>query len=91
MRDTLLSKEKADKVYDLLVSIGGASERDKGSFIHHHCVSEYGCGEWRFQGKLGFGGKYFSRNNRVCFYTEDETPERNEVRSKLNDELLKIE
>jgi len=91
MRDKLISKEKADKVYNLLVSIGGAFEKRRKDFIYHHCESVYGCSEWRFQGKLGFGGKYYSRNNRVCFYSEDETPERNEIRSKLNDELLKIE
>jgi hypothetical protein len=90
MRDELLSKDKANKVYDLLVSIGGATERMRESFIHTHCVNENGCGEWRFQGKLGFGGKYFSRNNRVCFYTEDETPERNEIRTQLNAELVKL-
>ncbi len=90
MKDKLLSKDKANKVYDLLVLVGGASERMRDSFIYHHCESEYGCGEWRFQGKLGFGGKYYSRNNRVCFYSEDETPERNEIRSQLNNELQKF-
>ena len=90
MRDELLSKDKANKVYDLLVSIGGATESMRKSFIHHHCINENGCGEWRFQGKLGFGGKYFSRNNRVCFYTEDDTPERSEIRSQLNTKLTNI-
>jgi hypothetical protein len=89
MREKLLNKDKANKVYDLLVSIGGADERMRTSFVYHHCESEYGCDEWRFQGKLGFGGKYYSRGNKVCLYKEDETPERNEIRSHLNSELQK--
>lgn len=86
----MLDRNQANKVYELLVSVGGASERDRESFIYHHCESEYGCGEWRFQGKLGFGGKYYSRNNRVCFYTEDTTPERDQIRSQLNELLSEI-
>lgn len=53
-----MTKEKANKVYDLLVSIGGAYEPYGDSFIYHHTESKDGCSEWRFSGKLGFGGKY---------------------------------
>ena len=50
-----ITKEKAGKVYDLLV---GAYEPDRDNFIYHHTESKDGCSEWRFCGKLGFGGKY---------------------------------
>ena len=86
----LITKEKANKVYDLLVSIGGATEQDRSSFVYHHCVDKYGCSEWRFCGKLGFGGKYRSTWNGVSYYSEDETPERLELKNQLNEMLQKI-
>lgn len=85
-----LSKDKANKVYDLLVSIGGANEDDRSSFIYHHCEDKHGCREWRFCGKLGFGGKYRSTWNGVTYYSEDETPERIDIKNQLNSELQKI-
>jgi hypothetical protein len=84
MREELLTLERAEKIYDLLVSLGGASESMRSSFIYHHCENPDGCGEWRFQGKLGFGGKYYSRMNRVDAYTEDRTQEVIDIIEKLN-------
>lgn len=95
-----MTKEKANKVYDLfvsigghqylLVSIGGAYEPDRYSFIYHHTKDKDGCSEWRFSGKLGFGGKYISGRNRVDCYREDETPERIKLMDELNSALAKI-
>lgn len=85
-----MTTEEANKVYDLLVSIGGAYEPDRDNFVYHHTESKYGCDEWRFSGKLGFGGKYRSGNNRVDFYREDETPERIKLRDELNTALAQI-
>jgi hypothetical protein len=85
-----MTKEKAGKVYDLLVSIGGAYEPDRDNFIYHHTESKEGCSEWRFSGKLGFGGKYRSGYNGVDCYREDETPERIKLMNELNGALAKI-
>lgn len=90
MNIELMDISKANNVYDLLVSIGGAEESERSSFIYHHCTSKDGCDEWRFSGKLGFGGKYRSKRNRVDCYKEDETPSRIELIEKLNYELNKI-
>jgi len=90
MKTNKISTEKANKVYDLLVSIGGASESDRDSFIYHHCEDKYECSEWRFCGHLGFGGKYRSGWNGVTYYQEDETPERIKIKSQLNEQLQKI-
>lgn len=90
MNIELMDVSKANKVYDLLVSIGGADESDRSNFIYHHCTDKYGCDEWRFSGKLGFGGKYRSKRNRVDCYKEDETPSRIDLINKLNSELEKI-
>lgn len=66
-----------NRVYDRLIEVCGADERLRPSFIgymgsatDHH--------EFRFQGSLGFGGK-FHRSIGKCWvscYREDETPER---------------
>jgi hypothetical protein len=85
-----MTKEKAIKVYDLLVNIGGANESERDDFIYHHSESKEGCREWRFIGKLGFGGKYWSASNRVDCYREDETPERIKLMEELNSELANI-
>lgn len=90
MNIELMDISKANNVYDLLVSIGGAEESERSSFIYFHCTDKYGCDEWRFIGKLGFGGKYRSKTNRVDCYKEDETPERIILIEKLNSELKKI-
>lgn len=85
-----LSKEFAEKVYDVLIKEAGAgasNEWDKESFIYHH---EKGCDEWRFCGKLGFGGKYRSNTNTVDCYLEDLTPERELIIKQTNLELSKI-
>ena len=85
-----MSKERANKIYDLLVLIGGAIEREREGFLFWHCKSKDGCDEYRFQGKLGFGGKYFSFDNVVNCYSEDLNTERSELIEKLNEELKKI-
>ena len=45
-----MTKEKANKVYDILVRIGGADEMMRESFIHHHSDDRGRdvCSEWRF-------------------------------------------
>jgi len=85
-----MKEEKANKIYDLLVSIGGANESDRSDFIFHHCTSVYGCSEYRFQGKLGFGGKYRSGWNGVTCYHETETEEIRIVKELLNEKLKAI-
>ena len=84
MKEKLIPVEIANKIYDLLVAIGGAAESMRDSFVYHHCEAEDGCGEWRFQGKLGYGGKYYSRMNKVDSYTEDRTQEVEDIIEKLN-------
>lgn len=88
MKVKLLSEKKANAVYDILVKVGGAREKERPDFVYHHCKDEYGCMEWRFTGHLGFGGKYRSPRNGVSFYSEDTTPERTALK-KVLEELLK--
>ena len=84
-----MQKKKANSIYDLLVAIGGAVESERDSFVYHHCKEDE-CTEWRFQGKLGYGGKYRSQTNSVDCYIEDYTPERKKIINELNEALSKI-
>ena len=88
-----MTREKADKVYDVLVRMGGADEMMRESFVHHH-LGERGrdiCNEWRFGGKLGFGGKYRSVYNAVDCYSEDSNSRVMSLIESINQELKTIE
>lgn len=78
-----------DSVFDVLKNIGGAHESMRKDFIYRH-TSESPCDEYRFQGKLGLGGKYWRRENRVSCYREDETPERLRLIIELDAALAKL-
>jgi hypothetical protein len=73
----------ANLIYDILVSTCGASDNGWGryDFVHHFPTSEY-----RFQGSLGFGGKFWV--NHGCWYVncyrEDETPGRLDAIASAN-------
>lgn len=91
-------------VYQILIKEAGASthrslvvendkvkfvDRDEEDFIFHHAVNhKERCKEWRFQGKLGFGGKYRSDSNKVDYYSEDVSPEREQIMMTTNQLLL---
>jgi hypothetical protein len=88
-----LPEKIAHQVYDILVEIG-APENMRKAFVWTQTHED--CNEWRFEGKLGFGGKFWNEWSyieekfkwRVSCYSEDETPERekliNETNQKLN-------
>jgi len=86
-----LNRDQYEKVYDILVKMGGADPNPytRSSFLYAH-LEPPTCKEWRFQGKLGSGGKYWSGGNKVDCYTEDETPKRRRLIKKINEALAKI-
>ena len=82
-----------DAIYTVLVEEAGAPESQRDMFLH--CETEdSGCREYRFGGKLGFGGKFWvnSRNIYVNCYREDEEwyPEMTEVISRTNARLASL-
>ena len=83
-----MTTEKANKIYDVLVSEGGASEFMRDAFVYAYKLDEIT--EWRFSGNLGFGGKYWSQDNSVNYYSEDETKERDILVEKINKLLSDI-
>lgn len=92
-------------IYLILVRYAGASidpavDPDTGEFIdlsmdnfvdHHTKETKHKTTEWRFQGKLGFGGKYHADTNQVSMYPEDSTPERRLTMVSTNRMLKKWE
>lgn len=88
----MISKENAEKIYEILVADAGARPDDMQEFVHHHAESKHPCFEWRFQGHLGFGGKFYSSDMwRIGCYREDDTPERNAIIAKVNQKLANLQ
>lgn len=79
-----LSPELANRVYDILVKVCGASEMMREAFVLTETTEH--CHEWRFGGKIGFGGKFWNTNGRlyVNCYNEDETRERKRIVGEAN-------
>lgn len=79
--------------YDLLVSTGNAHEDmwDRKAFVSSF-TDGVGTREWRFQGHLGFGGKFWRNGTRhyVSCYSEDETPERRAMIDDLNRQITRL-
>ncbi len=73
--DHPLSFAEASAVYDILIKHVDAPVSLRENFIIV-MVSGDANSEYRFQGKLGFGGKYRPATNKVECYKEDENPER---------------
>jgi hypothetical protein len=80
----------ANLIYDILVKECGAFEEEREHFIIHQTTTEIR--EWRFCGKLGFGGKFWNADDRlyVNCYNEDLTPERSKMIEQANKLLEKI-
>ena len=92
MKQPVMTVERANAVYDILVKMGGAYEGDRISFVQYHSkelVNSWGPTEWRFQGHLGFGGKFYTDRERwqVGCYREDDTPERERIIAEMNKAL----
>lgn len=80
-----MNTKTIDAIWDVLVSNCGARESERQDFLHHwpRCI------EYRFVGRLGFGGKIWWNNGEVYVscYREDETAERRELIEQTNDKL----
>ena len=90
-----IPKELGHKVYDILEDIG-ASPRMRMAFVDDE--SRHEIHEWRFEGKLGFGGKFWNEWSyidkeyqwRVSCYSEDENPERLKIIEETNLKLNQL-
>ncbi|MGG6262947.1 hypothetical protein ACQ4M3_24270 [Leptolyngbya sp. AN03gr2] len=84
-----LTEERAKAIYKILVEKAGAPPTGLGDFLDSQLqalVLEY-----RFQGHLGFGGKFWNSDSRprgqhlyVNCYPEDLTPDRGVLIAEIN-------
>lgn len=85
-----------DAVYDLLIATGNVrTDSMKHAFVSYFMDPEWPhTKEWRFQGHLGFGGKFWANDGRhhVSYYgREDWSQERDDMVKMLNLEINKLE
>ncbi len=92
MRGKRLSLFFANEVYNILVEHAGASESMRNNFVYVHTddKDENLCWEYRFCGKFGFGGKYWSQRNAISYYPEDRTKKLDKLELKVNKLLGEI-
>jgi hypothetical protein len=80
-----MNKELAQRVYAVLVNVCGASNdersqwRFEGAFEGERPTSQY-----RFEGNLGHGGKFFFPSFTVSCYSEHRTQESDETCKRAN-------
>lgn len=86
-----MTQERAAAVYAILKEECGApGGLMEDGFVYEFTKvdDEYGpTSEWRFQGNLGFGGKFRYPRMRVDCYKEDESPERLAAIERANTKL----
>ena len=83
-------KKEPNQVYDVLTGLLGAPERERASFI---CWwGGLRDKEYRFCGRLGFGGKFWRTSDAwyVSCYRENESPERIALIEEANDSLKRL-
>jgi len=103
-----LTKDFYEKVYTLLVEQACAEPSYKEDFIryftdpkeHFHTL------EWRFQGRFGFGGKFWRQSighkrgpegegvtiytHYISYYPENYTKELDKLATEINESLMKL-
>lgn len=71
----ILRPEVANQIWTILVEEAGAPETERKNFVWR--ATAEGCTEWRFQGNLGFGGKFYNDGRwRIGCYSEHDSTER---------------
>jgi hypothetical protein len=87
-----MTREQADAVFDVLVEHAGASDGWRDDFVERQVAGS--TDEYRFQGLLGFGGKFWNCNGRwyVSAYPEDvkRRPEMRQAIDATNEALAAL-
>lgn len=80
-----------NEVFDLLVADVSARPAQREEFLRHHLAlrDRWQPSEFRFQGSLGFGGKFWCEMDhlRVSCYAEDQTATRKRAMWRTNEKL----
>ena len=87
----LFSKDQSNLLFDQLRFFCGASEKQRDNFVYLFSKAAPPT-EYRFNGSLGYGGKFRNNNNGVYVdcYQEDETPERLSDIEKCNEQIKSL-
>ena len=89
-----MTPEQANAVYDILIAHAGATEHDREDFVDHQTGTNPPT-EYRFQGSLGFGGKFWregwDRRWYVTAYREHLTTGRQAAIDKTNAALKALQ
>lgn len=87
-------KELANQIYDILIEFAGPINylTPRDSFVRWFVEDSRYSKEFRFQGSLGFGGKFWRNDGRlyVNCYSEDETAGRMAIIERINYELSSL-
>jgi len=92
----ILNEKEANQIYEILVEHCGASESYRDNFVLCHTDNEqikiHGSSEFRFIGKLGFGGKFRINGGRffVDYNAEDETLEVKSMAKTANELIAQL-
>lgn len=90
-------REFYEACYDLLVAEGHSRDEpfNRLAFVQYFMEPDVrdNAKEFRFQGHLGFGGKFWRRHtgHDVTCYLEDRTFERSQMITKLNGAIVELE
>ena len=92
MRDREMTAGEAGAVYDVLVSVCGASTEPDDRLDFISLQAREVCPEWRFQGDLGYGGKFWRSAGRwyVDCYPEDSSPDSRKIIDEANWQLAAL-
>jgi hypothetical protein len=90
---------QAEAAWDILVRLAGAHNDKRGwnreSFIWGVSLGRHLASEYRFEGALGFGGKFRNNGNNddiphVDCYSDDLTPKREQIIAETNAALREL-
>lgn len=88
MQPVVLPVSVAEEVWTILVETCGADNREPHHSDFVRFAANQGITEYRFMGKLGFGGKVYAQGGFwVSCYPEDRTPERLQMILEANKRL----
>lgn len=99
MRYREITRDQAHEVIRVLITECGFTPRDRDGdmFVNNIVTADKAnvCHEYRFQGALGFGGKFRNNGNyentpHVDCYPENETPERRAMIGRANARLREL-
>ncbi|RYD66077.1 MAG: hypothetical protein EOP83_05935 [Verrucomicrobiaceae bacterium] len=87
--------DQAEDAYTVLVREAGAIDTPEERYAFAYYLAKREGDEYRFQGKLGFGGKFRNNGNHDCTpyidcYPEDMTEQRKIIINRVNAQLSEL-